>query len=63
MKSDKKSPKDEQDYLVYWLRENGEYSSPCRAYYDANEDKFFSLEHLSGHPLHVDHYEEMPKIK
>ena len=49
-------PEDDETYLVSYLKSNGTYSSPHRAYYDEEEDKFYSLENNNSHPLIVDIY-------
>ena len=48
------------NYLVsYKTTENG-YSLPHKAYWDFEEQKFFSLETDHSHALYVDAYIEMP---
>lgn len=53
-------PKNDQNYLVCWRQEDFTYSIPHRAYYDEQEDKFFSLENNNSHPLYVDLFIELP---
>jgi hypothetical protein len=55
-------PEDDRYYLICWLTSENEYSIPHRAYYCKEEDKFFSLENHSSHPLVVDIYCEIPLI-
>ncbi len=55
-------PLDDQICLVAWLQSDGHYSGLIRAYYEEDEQKFFSLESLNAHPLHVDIYFEIPEI-
>lgn len=56
-------PQDDKNYLVAWLYCDGEYSTFHRAYYLESEGKFFSLENVNSHPLHVDVYFEVPDIE
>jgi len=58
----KDKPQDDKNYLVSWLQADGTYSTPHRAYYLIDEDKFFSLENNNSHPLVVDIYWEIPEL-
>lgn len=55
-------PIDNKNYLVAYLKADGTYSDPHRAYYDEEENKFISLESYSFHPLVVDIFYEMPEL-
>lgn len=62
----KDRPQDDKNYLVSWLQSDGTYSSPHRAYYLIDEDKFFSLENNNSHPIVADIYleiQDLPKSK
>lgn len=58
----KDRPQDNKNYLVCWFQADGTYSSPHRAYYLWEEDKFFSLENNNSHPIVADIYFEIPDI-
>ncbi len=58
----KEKLKDDKNYLVSWLRADGSFSSPHRAYYVLDEDKFFSLENNNSHPIIADIYLELPEL-
>ncbi len=53
---------DDKNYLVAWRNCDGKYSTYHRAYYIAEEKKFFSLENNNSHPLHVDVFLQTPNI-
>lgn len=54
--------KDDCNYLVCYRNYEGKYSLPHKAYWIADEKKFFSLENNNSHPIHVDVYIEMPSL-
>lgn len=53
-------PIDDKNYLVCWLHNNLKFSTPHKAYYCEEEDKFISLENNNAHPLVVNIYIEFP---
>ena len=53
-------PQDDKNYLVCWLKEDATYSSPHRAYYMEEDNRFFSLENSNSHPIVADIYMDMP---
>lgn len=55
-------PEDDKNYLISYLRADGTYSSPHRAYWIEEEEKFFSLENNNSHPLIADIWIEMPDL-
>lgn len=61
-KPKKVKPEDDQNVLVCWLKEDGKYSDPHRAYYIEEEDHFFSPDSIHAFPLHVDIWIEMPEV-
>ncbi len=55
-------PEDDKNYLVSYLQADGKYSSPHRAYYIKEEDKFFSLENNNSYPIICDIFIEIPEL-
>lgn len=53
-------PESDCPCLVCWLQEDGNYSSPHRAYYLEEEGHFFSLENNNSHPIIATIYLEIP---
>ena len=53
-------PEDDRNYLVCWLREDGTFSAPHRAYFLEDEGHFFSLENNNSHPIVADIFYELP---
>jgi hypothetical protein len=50
------------DYLVSWLHENLQYSSPIRAYWLKDEEEFFAIDTQFAFPLKVDIFMKIPKL-
>lgn len=53
---------DDKNYLISYLRSDGTYSAPHRAYWVREEEKFFSLENNNSHPLIADIWTEIPEL-
>ncbi len=54
------TPEDDEAILVSWVHSDGRYSSPLRAYYCKDEEKYFLIDSTFLVPIDCDMWIDMP---